>query len=223
MKFTGVIFDFNGTLLYDGEFHNQAWNILSNKLRNKSLSTEELNKYFHGVPNVDAIERLIPNTYSIEEKIALSELKESIYRDICRDQPNLSLVKGASEIFDWLTSQHIPFTIASASIRENIEFFYDTFNLTKWFEMDKIIYDNGLYHDKLEMFCDALKNIGTDKENCLIFEDSESGVKNAISAGFKNIIILHQNDYNTNFNTYPEVIFHATNFLDVIEFLKKED
>ena len=73
------------------------------------------------------------------------------------------------------------------------------------------------------MFNDALEKINTDKENCLIFEDSLSGVKNAIKAGFKKIIILHYKDYDERFNQYKEVKFHSNNFVDILNFIKEND
>ncbi len=223
MKLTGAIFDFNGTLFFDSDYHNQAWNRLSYEIRNQPITIEEMNSGFHGVPNVEAIENLIPNKYTMEQKQELSQLKEKIYRDICLEQPSLSLVEGATQLFDWFVVKEIPFTIASASIIENIEFFCDVFNLTHWIKKEDIIYDDGTYADKVEMFNDALKNIHTDKDHCLIFEDSESGVKNAIKAGFKKIIVLHYKDYNPIFSQYPEVLYHANNFIDILNFLQKED
>lgn len=59
------------------------------------------------------------------------------------------------------------------------------------------------------------------KESCIIFEDSLSGVKNAVEAGFKNIIVLHNNDYNNDFNSFPEVKYHSSTFIDIIDFIKE--
>lgn len=223
MKFTGAIFDFNGTLFFDSDYHNQAWNRLSYEIRNQPITTDEMNKGFHGVPNVEAIENLLPQKYSMDEKQNLSKLKEKYYRDICLEQPSLSLVEGATELFDWFKKTAIPFTIASASIIENIEFFCEVFSLTTWINTEDIIYDNGTYNDKVAMFDDALKKLKTDKENCLIFEDSKSGVKNAIQAGFKNIIVLHYKDYDVSFDQYPEVVYHSNKFTDILNFLQKND
>lgn len=221
MKFNSVIFDFNGTLFYDGDYHNQAWNRLSLEIRKKPITFDEMHSSIHGVPNIEAIENLLPNQFTQQEKQQLSLRKEAYYREICLEQPTLSLVEGALELFQRLQSESIPFTIASASILENIDFFFDVFNLNQWFNKTNVIYDNGTYNDKVDMFLDALSNIHGKLSDCLIFEDSESGVKNAIAAGFKNIILLHQNELNPKFNQYPEIIFHADNFKDILTFLQQ--
>lgn len=219
MKYTGAIFDFNGTLLFDSEYHNLAWNKLSLELRDIGLSKQEMNTKVHGVPNVEAIENLFHLKFSKEKKEELSKLKEKYYRDICLQQSEFKLVKGSIELFEFLKEQNIPFTIASASILENINFFYESFNLKNWILKENIIYDDGNYINKVEMFNDALNKIKTDKTNCLIFEDSISGVQNAIEAGFKNIIVLHYEKYNRDFDKFDQVIYHSNNFVDILSFL----
>lgn len=221
MKYTSVIFDFNGTLFYDADFHTQAWNRLSMEIRNQPITPDEMLTSVHGVPNIEAIENLAPHRYTNFEKQELSLKKEAYYRELCLEQTSLSLVDGALELFQALQKESIPFTIASASILENINFFCDVFQLTKWIDKPTITYDNGKYPDKVSMFLDALHNIDGELENCLIFEDSESGVRNAIAAGFKHIILLHQHEMNPTFNQVPEIIFHANNFRDILLFLQQ--
>jgi beta-phosphoglucomutase len=69
------------------------------------------------------------------------------------------------------------------------------------------------------MFNDALAILNSEKESCLIFEDSLSGVTSAIEAGFKNIILLHQREYRDEFKSIPQIIYHSNNFRDILTFL----
>jgi len=50
MAFRGVIFDFNGTLLWDTELHNRAWDEFLKK-HNLKLSDKEKNEKIHGRNN----------------------------------------------------------------------------------------------------------------------------------------------------------------------------
>ena len=61
------------------------------------------------------------------------------------------------EYFKWLKKNDIPYTIASASIRENIDFFRKSFDLDDYIEPSKLVYDDGSYGDKIQMFLDAAK------------------------------------------------------------------
>lgn len=187
----GVIFDFNGTLFFDSEKHVKAWNRLSQEIRGRSISSQELQEHFYGVPNNRAIEYLLQKECDETELTRYSELKEAYYRDICREEKDsFHLVEGATAYFDRLTEAGVPFAIASASIKPNIDFFVESFGLDRWFTSERIIYDDGRFTDKVAMFRCAAEKIGVPVEECLIFEDSESGIRNALEAGCRNIVVV---------------------------------
>ena len=120
-----------------------------------------------------------------------SELKEDYYREFCKNDPaTFHLVAGAHELFNTLKAHGIPFTIASASIKPNIDFYVESFELEKWFDPAKIIYDDGTYANKKAMFLDAAMVIGVQMEDCIVFEDSESGIRDAYAVGCRNIVVL---------------------------------
>ena len=187
----GVIFDFNGTLFFDSPKHVLAWRRMSEELRGYGISEEEMQSYFYGVPNNRAIEYMLQKECGEAELDKYSELKEAYYREYCReDKEMLHLVAGAHELFDSLVEHKIPFTIASASIKQNIDFFVETFELKKWFDPGKIVYDDGSYVNKQSMFEHAAEIIGIPIEDCLIFEDSDSGIRDAYEIGCRNIIVV---------------------------------
>lgn len=185
----GVIFDFNGTLFFDGEKHFQAWNQLSLEIRHKELSEEELHTKCHGVPNEEVIAYLFHKKVFADEVSFYSRKKEAYYRALClKDIDNFHLVKGVSAYFDFLKTHHIPFTIASASIKENIDFFVSSFHLDKWIPYEQIVYDDGTYVSKSGMFEKSANILHVEKQHVLIFEDSIAGVKSARHAGFLNVV-----------------------------------
>lgn len=187
----GVIFDFNGTLFFDSEKHIQAWGRMGEELRGSSIGREEMQEHFYGVPNNRAIEYLLQKPCDEAELTKYSELKEAYYREFCKaDQESFHLVAGAVPFFEMLKEKNIPFTIASASIKPNIDFFVESFELAKWFDPQKIIYDDGSYENKQKMFLHAAEVIGIPIEECLIFEDSDSGIRDAYEAGCRNIIVV---------------------------------
>ena len=187
----GVIFDFNGTLFFDSPKHVLAWGRMSEELRGYGISVEEMQSHFYGVPNNRAIEYMLQKECDEAELNRYSELKEAYYRDFCRqDKEMLHLVDGANEFFDALVEKKIPFTIASASIKPNIDFFVESFELEKWFDPEKIVYDDGSYANKQKMFEHAAEVIGVPIEDCLILEDSDSGIRDAYAVGCRNIVVV---------------------------------
>lgn len=182
MKYKAVIFDFNGTLFYDTPFHNIAWQRMTKKITGKDLD-DGLKIKMHGKNNKEIL-YCIQEDMNEKDNEYYSKCKEQMYREICLEHPDkLHLVEGAVDCFEYLKEHGIPFTIASASIKDNIDFFVKTFELEKWFDVNRIIYDDGKHVDKISMFKDAAKMLNTEIEDCIIFEDSKTGIGYAKEIG----------------------------------------
>ena len=108
--------------------------------------------------------------------------------------------------FDYLKESNIPFTIASASIKPNIDFFVESFHLDKWIEPSRIVYDDGMYENKIAMFKKAAHNIGVKIQDCLIIEDSVSGITNAYKAGCHNIVVVDSANKKEEYEKLPGVV-----------------
>lgn len=182
---TGIVFDFNGTLVFDAHLHVLSWSEISLMLTGKEMSEEE-NRQLSGKNNAVIIQMMRPEL-TPEQNKEYSLKKEAVYRKMVVEQ-NLPLVPGTIDLFDYLKQNNIPFTIASASIKENIDFFVEYFHLSNWMNPENIRYDDGTYADKIQMFKDAAAAIGSPVESTLIFEDSPTGIRCAHEAGFKHII-----------------------------------
>ena len=97
---------------------------ISQDIRHHGIDEEELHEHINGVPNNKVVEYMFGGTCDPFEMEKYSQLKEEYYRQFCKeDQATFHLVKGAEEYFDYLKESNIPFTIASASIKPNIDFF----------------------------------------------------------------------------------------------------
>lgn len=212
----GVIFDFNGTLFFDSDKHVKAWNKLSELLRGVGISSQELQEHFYGVPNNRAIAYLLQTQSDEEELSRYSELKEAYYRDFCREhKESFHLVEGAEAFFELLTANSIPFAIASASIKTNIDFFVRSFGLERWFSPERIIYDDGSFADKVSMFRSAAAVIGVPVEDCVIFEDSESGIRNALDAGCRNVVVVDSMGVADRYHGQPGIVKIIRTFEDL--------
>ena len=213
MHYNGVIFDFNGTLLFDDAYHVVAWDRIAMEVAGKHLTAEQMDtEYF---PNIEILRRLSGGTLTPDQLEYYSLRKEELYRETVRNVPGgAKLVPGANELFDYLKEHEIPCAIATASIIQNIEFFVETFHLDKWFDMDHIVYDNNTYKNKIMMFRDACDRIGT-HENILIFEDSLSGITCAAEIG-ASIVAIHKETMEPHYPKFPQII-------DIVEDLRGAD
>ena len=175
MRYNGIIFDFNGTLFFDTDLHIQAWDTIAMKVIGEHMTKETLIQKYWGLANVDLIKRMTNNALSTEECERLSVEKESLYRQYVRNNSSAALAPGVIEFFNYLKQHNIPFTIASASIKENIDFYVSHFHLDKWIDPSMIVYDDGTYNNKYEMYIEAMKRLHV-SEHVIVFEDSINGV-----------------------------------------------
>ena len=78
-----IIFDLNGTMIFDGKYHEIAWKEYSDKLAGRILTTEEFQHHVLGHTNRDILEYLMgKGTLSDERILELTEEKEAAYRDL---------------------------------------------------------------------------------------------------------------------------------------------
>jgi HAD superfamily hydrolase (TIGR01509 family) len=194
MNVQGVIFDFNGTLFWDTEYHNKAWDIYLAK-HNQQLTDQEKDVYIHGKPNRNIFEFLEKRELSEAELESRIEEKEGIYQEICNNL-NLSLAPGAEEFLNFLKERKVPFTIATSSGWGNVKFYFEYLNLEKWFSIDKVVYDDGSYKGKPEpdIFLIAAHKLDLPIKLCAIFEDSLTGLKAANNAKAGVVFFVRSNN-----------------------------
>lgn len=207
-RFKGAIFDFNGTLFFDSKKHEIAWGKFAIDVRGHAFTEEEMVQYVYGRSNRSILEYLLKREIPDDVLQFFVAKKEDFYRHIClQDKKNLKLVAGAILLFEFLIGKEIPITIATASEITNLQFFNEQFGLDKWFDMDKVIFDDFKIKGKPapDMFLAATQKLGLDPPECIIFEDSTSGVQAAKAVGIGRIIVIDPLGEQSNFKDHPDV------------------
>lgn len=188
---SAIIFDFNGTMVFDSPYHDKAWKLFSEQLRGYAITDEELAQNVHGKVNEKIIEYLKPGL-SVDENIRYSKEKEAYYRNISEHDENYVLVNGLQSFLNDCKKNDVLMNIASASIKDNINYFVSHFQLDRWFDANKIIYDDGHYENKVQMFIDAALQLGVSIHDCIIIEDSNSGIACAKQVQPKHLIVIKE-------------------------------
>ena len=194
---SAVIFDFNGTLFFDSDKHIAAWKRYFSLHGFPDLSEEVFRERFLGRNNAEILEKLYGHPLPPDETEREAEAKEALYRRICLEHPNeLHLVAGVEHLFDELTARHIPFTLATGSNLSNVQFYFETFGLGRWFDLSRVVYDDGSIPGKPDptIYRLALQVLGEQRDidptSVMVFEDSFSGMHAARAAGVGRIIAL---------------------------------
>lgn len=212
----GVIFDFNGTMFFDSQENEIAWRQFIADFFKQSISDEEFNLHIHGRSNQAALEYLLQRSITPRELSQYTEQKETIYRDLCLKSPDrLCLVDGLPELLDQLTQANIPIGIATSAEKSNLDFYLLHFDLLKWFPLERIIYNDGTFSCKPDptIYLKAAKSLEILPSQCIVFEDSPSGIQSAKDANIGKIIAVSPLENQTLLKNYPEVDHIVSNFI----------
>ncbi|SRR6266404_4621657 len=193
MRFRGIVFDFNGVLLWDADLQVQSWQPVARKLRGYEMSQEELDTEMHGRPNRYVLSYLAGRIIEETELKELIQVKEGDYRVLCLESPEkFRLSPGAEPLLDALAEADVPRTIATSSETANLRFFIEHLQLARWFETTKIVYDDGMRPGKPapDVYRTAAERLNLKPAHCVVVEDALSGVTAAHAAGIGHIIGL---------------------------------
>lgn len=193
-----VLFDFNGTLFFDSDINYIAWKQTIRELAGDKIDFEQVYPQYRSVRNEVFIAAVFRSLGLPEDPEAVrywAKRKETeYYQKYCRNNRRDQLAPGAADLLDHLKERNVPINLCTASIRENVDFYFSYLGLDRWFDIEKVAFDDGTFINKVEMYRSAAERIGADIQDCLVFEDSPRSIQEAILAGCQNIVAIRGED-----------------------------
>ncbi|MCR5888452.1 HAD family phosphatase [Hymenobacter sp. J193] len=205
------IFDLNGTMIHDMDYHTRAWQALLNEELGGSFTWEEVKPQMYGKNQEVLVRMLGEGRLTDEEMQRLSLQKERRYQAEYR--PHLALLPGLPEFLEKAHQRQIPMAIGSAAIPFNIDFVLDTLGIRHYFSAIVSADDVTQSKPHPETFLQAAAQLGVAPANCLVFEDVPKGAEAALNAGMPAIILTttHQIE---EFRHLPNIRHFAADFQD---------
>jgi beta-phosphoglucomutase len=197
-----IIFDMDGVIIDSEEIHKKAYYETFASI-GVDVS-DELYKTLTGSSTINAFQRLVTH-FNLEidpKELVLNKRKR--YVNFFENDPNLHLVKGVEELIKHSYSKGLTLILASSSAMINIDRVFNRFDLNKYFTAKISGADLKESKPHPEIFEKAAILGNTLKENCIVIEDSDNGVKAANDAGifvvgFKNPMAEDQTLKNADF------------------------
>ncbi|MDA9555397.1 HAD family phosphatase [Pelobium sp.] len=212
MRFEAYLFDLNGTIIDDMQFHAKVWHEILTKDLGAKITFEETVLQMYG-KNSELLERVFGKGYFSKETMdELSLEKEKRYQAVYK--PHLQLIEGLGVFLENAHQKGIKMAIGSAAIPFNIDFILDNLNLRKYFPVVVSANDVTFSKPHSETFTKAADLLATPYEKCLVFEDAPKGIEAAKNAQMKAIAIttLHQPD---DFSKYDNILSFIPNYSDL--------
>lgn len=198
MTLRGILLDFNGTLLFDSDFHMEAFRRIF-PLYGKPIPDDDfmIQKCFGRTNETIYWENIDPN--GTQEQIDIfAKQKETLYQQECLAHPEqYHLTDGAVEFLDYVKEQKIPYCLATGSGKCNVDFYIRHLALSRWFSEENMVYAKSDFPGKPapDIYCMAAKKIGLSPAECLVLEDGTSGIRAANAAGAGAVHVIYEAKY----------------------------
>jgi len=203
------IFDLNGTMINDMEFHTKAWMNLLNDELGGNFTWDEVKAQMYG-KNPEVMVRMFgSNRFTAEEMDRLSYEKEVRYQR--EFFPQLQLVPGLNDFLEKAHQKGILMAIGSAAIPFNIDFVLDNLNIRHYFKAIVSADDVLLSKPHPETYLKVAELLEIPPNDCLVFEDVPKGAEAAFNANMQTVIITttHQKE---EFAHLPNIIHFSDDF-----------
>ncbi len=141
-NYIGVIFDFNGTMLFDGKYHDRAWRSYIEELTMQEVSALEEKNHIKGRTPKEILEHFIGYELSDNMVNQFSEEKERLYRSYVSDD-EVELAPGLIKFLNYLTIAGVPKAIATTANLSNMNLYFEKYNLDMWFPWENVIIGTG--------------------------------------------------------------------------------
>lgn len=207
--FTAVCFDMDGVLIQSREVIEHAWTSVAREY-GVEVSQNFIHEHIHGRPGEYTLQALFPNFSQPTRSIIKKQVDAAEEVAVCL------LVPGVAKLISKLRERSVPLALVTSSWPARIAYVLDHHGLEATFEC--IVSREDVSNGKPAPDCYQLaaRKLNTPINECLVFEDSVSGVQSAVSSGACCLGI--SNDFSLS-NYGAKAVYTDFNALPIIESL----
>ncbi len=190
MSIRALIFDMDGVIIDSNPLHRIAW---SEYMRRHGIEmSEAMQDRMYGKRNDELIRDFFGNGITGEEVFAHGAAKEKLYREMMQPQAEAALVPGVREFL--ARHQGLKCALATNAEPANVDFVLETTGLRPFFQV--IINGHEVTNPKPhpEIYLRAADLMETLPHECIVFEDSYTGVEAGLAAGMRVVGITTTHD-----------------------------
>ncbi|MDP9054528.1 MAG: HAD family phosphatase [Acidobacteriota bacterium] len=176
-----LIFDMDGVIIDSNPLHCAAW---SEYLRRCGVEmTEAMRLRMYGRRNDEIIRDFLGTDLCDSEVFAHGAAKETLYREMMRAHIETSLVPGIREFLE--RYRNLPLGVATNAEKPNVDFVLDATGLRHYFRLVIDGHQVSRAKPDPEIYLRVAGSLGVPAENCVVFEDSYTGVAAGLAAGMR--------------------------------------
>jgi len=176
-----LILDMDGVIVHSNPVHRLAWEEFNRRYGRET--TEAMHQRMYGKRNDEIIRDFFGDSLTPDEVRARGSAKERLYREMMDGRVAEALVPGVREFL----ARHAasPIGLATNAEPANVSLLLDGAGLRAFFRA--VVDGHQVRHPKPhpEIYVRAAGQLRTAPANCIVFEDSYSGVEAARAAGMR--------------------------------------
>lgn len=214
MKISSVIFDMDGVMI-DSEPQWAEAQIEVLETLGINITVEDCEKFTRG-KRIDELSETWIKKFNLT--ISNAELSEAILAYGCNAiQKSGSALAGLYELLDFLQSNNIRLAVATSSPPVIIKAVFDRLKLWDYFPIQCTAMDEDYGKPHPAVYLSAVKKLGIEKQECIVIEDSVTGLIAAKAANLTTFLV-NPHYQNEKFSIADE---RMLSLLDVITKLKQ--
>ncbi|MCU7491150.1 MAG: HAD family phosphatase [Ignavibacteria bacterium] len=185
-----AIFDMDGVIIDNALYHEKAWKIFLKK-RGINLSNNEFKEIVFGRTGKDILKILFKDITESEIKEYAKEINAT-YRE--EYAPFIKATPGLIDFLKLLKQNNITAAIATSAPPINVEYITEKLSIREYFA--NTIDDTQVTKGKPdpEIYLASADAINYEPSQCVVFEDSLSGIQAAKNAGMKVVGVATTHD-----------------------------
>ena len=161
--------------------HTLAWD---EYLASLGIRVEDLEQRMHGKRNAELVKDLISADLPEDVVFHHGAAKEQLWREmILRDGVDRYRVPGLIDFLERHTN--VPKAIASNAEPQNIDFVLEQYDLRRFFPVTVNGFDVRRPKPFPDIYLEAARRLRTEPQNCIVFEDSPTGLQAGVDAGMR--------------------------------------
>jgi beta-phosphoglucomutase len=206
-KYRGHIFDMDGVVVDNHQFHFKAWMEFSKKY-GFSLDEKIYRENFNGKTNRDLFMMIFGENISSEQIQSWTSEKEGLYRELYL--PHMTPVKGLINFLENLQRHRHRLALGTSAPGANVDYILEGLFLRKYFNhiVDGSMVLKGKPHPEVYLKCCDKLNLRP--QECVVYEDSIAGIEAARNAGCA-VVGLATSHEAYELRPYTDIIWHDFN------------
>lgn len=209
-----VIFDMDGVIVDTEPLHHEAYFKMFSQIN--IVVSEKLYQSFTGQSTINICKYICHHFDLKQTPEELVQLKRKAFTHLFFNDDRLDLIKGVRNLIEDYHKNNLTLVLASSASMYTINNVFSRFDIDKYFKAKLSGADLKESKPHPEIFINAAKAAGYNKENCIVIEDSTNGIKAANSAGIYCVGYKSKHSKNQNYSLANKII---SDFME-IEFKK---